>query len=150
VSNALRRARAQVWGSIPKAAQFRGQISLVCSIAADRDGRSTKAARRLLRGERSSRGVKTLLVWLLGGITRYRTHIWSTRYVYDGATWQFPTREETAAGPPPPVAAALDFWRMPEIITGPLLDNPRRVGKPLGVELATIYSARLGRDWRVL
>jgi len=37
-----------------------------------------------------------------------------------------------------------------EFITGPLLDNPRRVGKPLGAELAGIYSARLGRDWRVL
>jgi len=37
-----------------------------------------------------------------------------------------------------------------EFITGPLLDNPRRVGKPLGTELAGIYSARLGRDWRVL
>ena len=33
---------------------------------------------------------------------------------------------------------------------GPLLDDPRRVGKPLGAELAGIYSARLGRDWRVL
>lgn len=41
-------------------------------------------------------------------------------------------------------AAAVEF------ITGPLLDNPRRVGKPLGAELAGIYSARLGRDWRVL
>jgi mRNA interferase RelE/StbE len=40
--------------------------------------------------------------------------------------------------------AAVDF------IAGPLLDNPRRVGKPLGAELAGIYSARLGRDWRVL
>jgi mRNA-degrading endonuclease RelE of RelBE toxin-antitoxin system len=37
-----------------------------------------------------------------------------------------------------------------EFITGPLLDDPRRVGKPLGAELAGIYSARLGRDWRVL
>ena len=40
--------------------------------------------------------------------------------------------------------AAADF------ITGPLLDSPRRVGKPLAAELAGIYSARLGRDWRVL
>jgi mRNA interferase RelE/StbE len=40
--------------------------------------------------------------------------------------------------------AAADF------ITGPPLDNPRRVGQPLGAELAGIYSARLGRDWRVL
>jgi mRNA-degrading endonuclease RelE of RelBE toxin-antitoxin system len=37
-----------------------------------------------------------------------------------------------------------------EFIPGPLLDDPRRVGKPLGAELAGIYSARLGRDWRVL
>jgi hypothetical protein len=31
-----------------------------------------------------------------------------------------------------------------EFITGPLLDDPRRVGKPLGTELAGIYGA--GRD----
>ena len=37
-----------------------------------------------------------------------------------------------------------------EFITGRLLDDPRRVGKPLGAELAGIYSARLGREWRVL
>lgn len=37
-----------------------------------------------------------------------------------------------------------------EFITGPLLEEPRRVGKPLGAELAGIYSARLGRGWRVL
>jgi mRNA interferase RelE/StbE len=37
-----------------------------------------------------------------------------------------------------------------EFITGPLMDDPRRVGKPLGAELVGIYSARLGRDWRVL
>ena len=37
-----------------------------------------------------------------------------------------------------------------EFITGPLLDDPRRAGKPLGAELAGIYSARLGREWRVL
>jgi mRNA-degrading endonuclease RelE of RelBE toxin-antitoxin system len=37
-----------------------------------------------------------------------------------------------------------------EFITGPLLDDPRRLGKPLGAELAGIYSARIGRDWRVL
>ena len=35
-----------------------------------------------------------------------------------------------------------------EFITGPLLEDPRRVGKLLGAELAGIYSARLGRDWR--
>ena len=32
----------------------------------------------------------------------------------------------------------------------PLLAHPRRVGRPLGEELAGIYSARLARDWRVL
>jgi len=37
-----------------------------------------------------------------------------------------------------------------EFITGPLLVNPRRVDKPLGEELAGIYSARLGRERRVL
>jgi len=45
---------------------------------------------------------------------------------------------------PPDVAAAAA-----EFITGPLLTNAQRVGKPLGQELAGIYSARLGR-WRVL
>jgi mRNA-degrading endonuclease RelE of RelBE toxin-antitoxin system len=37
-----------------------------------------------------------------------------------------------------------------EFITGPLLVNPRPVGKPLGEELAGIFSARLGQSWRVL
>lgn len=37
-----------------------------------------------------------------------------------------------------------------EFLTGPLLIDPRRVGKPLVDELAGIYSARLARDWRVL
>ncbi len=37
-----------------------------------------------------------------------------------------------------------------EFITGPLLTNPQRVGKPLGEELQGIHSARLARDWRVL
>ncbi len=37
-----------------------------------------------------------------------------------------------------------------EFITGPLLRELRRVGKPLGAELAGIYSARLAREWRVL
>lgn len=37
-----------------------------------------------------------------------------------------------------------------EFITGALLDNPQRVGKPLREELAGIYSARLARDRRVL
>jgi mRNA interferase RelE/StbE len=34
-------------------------------------------------------------------------------------------------------------------VTGPLLDNPQRVGKPLGPPLAPAYSARRG-DYRVL
>jgi mRNA interferase RelE/StbE len=37
-----------------------------------------------------------------------------------------------------------------EFITGPLLENPQRVGRPLGQELSGIYSARLAREWRVL
>ncbi|MBS1848226.1 MAG: type II toxin-antitoxin system RelE/ParE family toxin [Actinobacteria bacterium] len=41
-------------------------------------------------------------------------------------------------------AAAVDF------ITGPLLDNPHRLGKALVDELTGIHSARFGRDWRVL
>ncbi|MEU8384513.1 type II toxin-antitoxin system RelE/ParE family toxin [Streptosporangium sp. NPDC048865] len=36
-----------------------------------------------------------------------------------------------------------------EFITGPLLDNPRRVGKPLDEPLAPQWSARRG-DYRVL
>ena len=36
-----------------------------------------------------------------------------------------------------------------EFITGPLLDKPRQVGKPLGPPLAPAYSARRG-DYRVL
>jgi mRNA interferase RelE/StbE len=56
-----------------------------------------------------------------------------------------PARRALAEQLPFEVAAAAA-----EFITGPLLDDPRRVGKPLGAELAGIYSARLGRDWRVL
>ncbi|MGA3151449.1 MAG: type II toxin-antitoxin system RelE family toxin [Streptosporangiaceae bacterium] len=56
-----------------------------------------------------------------------------------------PARRAIAERLPVEIAAAAV-----EFITGPLLDNPRRVGKPLGAELAGIYSARLGRDWRVL
>lgn len=36
-----------------------------------------------------------------------------------------------------------------EFVTGPLLDNPRRVGKPLDPPLAPAYSARRG-TYRVL
>ncbi|MDQ3432382.1 MAG: type II toxin-antitoxin system RelE/ParE family toxin [Actinomycetota bacterium] len=56
-----------------------------------------------------------------------------------------PARRALADRLPADVAAAAA-----ELITGPLLDNPQRVGKPLGEELTGIYSARLGRDWRVL
>jgi len=37
-----------------------------------------------------------------------------------------------------------------EFITGPLLEVPRRVGKPLRDELAGLWSARLGTEWRVV
>ena len=56
-----------------------------------------------------------------------------------------PARRALADRLPPEVAAAaLEF------ITGPLLANPQRVGKALTENLAGIYSARLGRNWRVL
>lgn len=56
-----------------------------------------------------------------------------------------PARRALAERLPAEVAAAAV-----EFITGPLVVNPRRVGKPLGEELLGIYSARLGRSWRVL
>ena len=56
-----------------------------------------------------------------------------------------PARRALAERLPAEVAASAV-----EFITGPLLANPQRVGKPLGEELAGIYSARLGRNWRVL
>jgi len=37
-----------------------------------------------------------------------------------------------------------------EFITGPLLQAPKRVGKPLQDRLAGLHSARLGTEWRVL
>ena len=37
-----------------------------------------------------------------------------------------------------------------EFITGPLLEVPRRVGKPLRDELTGLWSARLGTEWRVV
>jgi mRNA-degrading endonuclease RelE of RelBE toxin-antitoxin system len=36
-----------------------------------------------------------------------------------------------------------------EFVTGPLLDNPLRVGHPLRDEYDGQYSARRSRDWRV-
>jgi mRNA interferase RelE/StbE len=56
-----------------------------------------------------------------------------------------PARRALANRLPPDVAAAAA-----EFITGPLLDNPRRIGKPLSEELTGTYSARLARDRRVL
>ena len=56
-----------------------------------------------------------------------------------------PARRALAARLPAEIAGAAA-----EFITGPLLDDPRRVGTPLGAELAGIYSARPGREWRVL
>jgi mRNA interferase RelE/StbE len=41
-------------------------------------------------------------------------------------------------------AAAVEF------ITGPLLEAPYRVGKPLRDALSGVHSARLGTQWRVL
>lgn len=36
-----------------------------------------------------------------------------------------------------------------EFITGPLLENPHRVGHPLHDEYAGQHSARRGREWRI-
>ena len=41
-------------------------------------------------------------------------------------------------------AAAVEF------ITGPLLEAPYRVGKPLRDKLTGFHSARLGTQWRIL
>ena len=65
--------------------------------------------------------------------------------------------ERYELGTAPPARRAL-AGRLPaeipaaaaEFITGRLLEDPRRVGKPLSAELTGIYSARLGREWRVL
>ncbi len=56
-----------------------------------------------------------------------------------------PARRALSTRLPPEVATAAA-----EFITGALLSDPHRVGKPLGEELAGICSARLARDWRVL
>jgi mRNA-degrading endonuclease RelE of RelBE toxin-antitoxin system len=55
-----------------------------------------------------------------------------------------PARRALAELLPPDIAATVEF------ITGPLLLNPYRVGRPLGEELEGIFSARVSRDWRVL
>lgn len=56
-----------------------------------------------------------------------------------------PARRAITSRLPPDVAvAAVDF------ITGPLIGNPKRVGKPLHPPLDGAWSARFMRDWRVL
>jgi mRNA interferase RelE/StbE len=56
-----------------------------------------------------------------------------------------PARRAISETLPEDVAAAAV-----EFITGPLLDMPRRIGKPLRDELAGMHSARLGPQWRVI
>jgi mRNA-degrading endonuclease RelE of RelBE toxin-antitoxin system len=56
-----------------------------------------------------------------------------------------PARRAISQSLPEQVAAAAV-----EFITGPLLDNPRRIGKPLREELAGLWSAWLGTKWRVV
>ena len=56
-----------------------------------------------------------------------------------------PARRAISQSLPEQVAAAAV-----EFITGSLLDNPRRIGKPLRAELAGLWSARLGTEWRVV
>ncbi len=56
-----------------------------------------------------------------------------------------PARRALADRLPPEVAEAAASF-----ITGPLLENPRRVGKPLRDQLVGTFSARLGTSWRVL
>ena len=61
--------------------------------------------------------------------------------------WQLdvrPRAERQLARLPEKIAAAAA-----EFITGPLLDNPYRVGHPLRDEYAGQHSARRGREWRV-
>ena len=56
-----------------------------------------------------------------------------------------PARRAIAELLPQDVAAAAV-----EFITGPLLEAPYRVGKPLRDTLSGFHSARLGTQWRVL
>lgn len=55
-----------------------------------------------------------------------------------------PSAARTLAKLPEKVVAAVY-----DLITGPLLDNPRRIGKPLESPLAPLWSARRG-SYRVL
>ncbi|MHB1711863.1 MAG: type II toxin-antitoxin system RelE family toxin [Acidimicrobiales bacterium] len=66
-------------------------------------------------------------------------------------------REPYELGTAPPARRALADRLSPDVaiaavefITGPLLENPRKIGKPLREPLSGIYSARLGREWRIL
>lgn len=56
-----------------------------------------------------------------------------------------PARRAISESLPGDVAAAAV-----EFITGPLLEAPYRVGKPLRDKLTGFHSARLGTQWRVL
>lgn len=56
-----------------------------------------------------------------------------------------PARRAVSEMLPEDVAAAAV-----ELITGPLLDAPYRVGKPLREALSGFHSARLGTQWRVI
>jgi mRNA interferase RelE/StbE len=56
-----------------------------------------------------------------------------------------PARRAIAELLPPDVAVAVV-----EFITGPLLEAPYRVGKPLRDRLLGFHSARLGTQWRIL
>jgi mRNA interferase RelE/StbE len=56
-----------------------------------------------------------------------------------------PARRAVAELLPQDVAAAAVGF-----ITGPLLEAPHRVGKPLRDTLSGFHSARLGTQWRVL
>jgi mRNA interferase RelE/StbE len=56
-----------------------------------------------------------------------------------------PARRAISETLPAEVAAAAV-----EFITGPLLQAPKRVGKPLQDRLAGLHSARFGTEWRVL
>jgi mRNA interferase RelE/StbE len=56
-----------------------------------------------------------------------------------------PARRAISESLPEDVAAAAV-----EFITGPLLEAPSRVGKPLRDALSGFHSARLGTQWRVL
>ena len=56
-----------------------------------------------------------------------------------------PARRAISQTLPEDVAAAAV-----EFITGPLLETPYRVGKPLRDKLAGFHSARLGTQWRIL